>query len=61
MEIIWTGTLWTKNLDVTCEYASWELNKFATELSITFPQVGATITAYFRRSEAGSPSALSDV
>jgi len=53
MKIVWTGALWTKNLDVTCGYLSWELNEFATGPSIMLPQVGAPITPYFRRSEAG--------
>jgi len=44
VEIVWTGALWPKELDVTDEYVSRELNEFATELSIMFPQVGAAIT-----------------
>lgn len=44
MEFVWTGALRPKELDVTDEYASRELNEFATELSIMFPQAGAAIT-----------------
>ncbi len=52
MEIDSTGALWTKSLDVTCGYMNWELNEFGTRPSIRFPQVGAAITPYFRRSES---------